>query len=417
MIILGENTYFNNGYKGNGNNLVVGSPGSCKTRGFVLPNICECDNESIIILDAKNEIYNATHSLMERKGYKIQRISFADPRESTIRYNPFNFIQTQEDIIAFSNILVEHTHTVDTFWVDCARILNNALSSYLLEVRPEHQRSLHSIYKLLRVCTAYEDDNRPSKIDLIFRELKEKLPTSWAGGQFDLVKNSAARTFRSVAITLSSAFSHMLTEDIIELTSPGGIQLDPESFCREKTALYINISDVERSRDKLACLFFTQLLQQLYKIADKSPDRSLPRPVLIMLDDIGANLQIPNLEGYLSTSRGRDISFSLILQSFGQLKKNYKDITSIISSCNNILFMGSNDLETCQNIAERLNRPLADVLYKDKGTVFVFQQGHKPISTKAYDLRSHRNYPLLKDNYVTEKPTPGSRDDGKELDI
>lgn len=417
MIILGENTYFNNSYKGNANNLVVGSPGSCKTRGFVLPNICESANESLIILDAKNEIYNATHSLMEQKNYKIERLNFAEPQSSTLHYNPFNFIKTQEDIIRFSNILVEYTHTSDTFWTDCARILNNALSSYLLEVCPKRQHSLHSIYKLLRVCTAYEDDSRPTKIDLIFKELKEKIPTSWAAGQFDLVKNSAARTFRSVAISLSSSFSHLMTPDVIELTNPEGAQLDPESFCKEKTVLYINISDVDRSKDKLACLFFTQLLQQLYNIADKSPDHSLTRPVHILLDDIGANLKIPNLEGYLSTSRGRDISFSLILQSFGQLKKNYEDITSIISSCNNILFMGSNDLETCQNIAQRLNRPLSEVLYKDKSTVFVFQQGHKPITTKTYDIRTHRSYPLLDDNFVAERPIVTHRDDRKELAI
>jgi hypothetical protein len=106
----------------------------------------------------------------------------------------------------------------------------------------------------------------------------------------------------------------------------------------------------------------------------------------------------------IATSRGRDISFSLILQSYGQLKKNYVDYTSIISSCNNLVFLGSNDIETCNDIAIRLNRPLQEVLYKNKSDIFVFRQGErKPTITIVYDLTKHPKYKRLSSPYSSSK--------------
>ena len=60
MIILGENTFFNNGYKQNANNLIIGAPGTGKSRGFVIPNLCEANNESLLVLDPKGELYSIT---------------------------------------------------------------------------------------------------------------------------------------------------------------------------------------------------------------------------------------------------------------------------------------------------------------------------------------------------------------------
>ena len=231
--------------------------------------------------------------------------------------------------------------------------------------------------------------------------MEETAPyNAWCNSQYKLVRTAATRTMKSIVITLVAEFCGLLTEEVVELTSKNTI--DPLSFCEEKTILYVKCSDTDRSKDKLVAIFFSQFLQEIYRIADESPSRSLNRPVHIILDDMGANLKIPSLDCMIATSRGRDISFSLILQSYGQLKKNYVDYTSIISSCNNIVFLGSNDIETCQDIAVRLNRPLQEVLYKNKSDIFVFQQGErKPIITKVYDLENHPKYKYLSSPYTS----------------
>ena len=57
-------------HKRNLNVIVVGGSGAGKTRGYVLPNIMEC-NCSYIIADPKGEILRKTGGLLENEGYEI----------------------------------------------------------------------------------------------------------------------------------------------------------------------------------------------------------------------------------------------------------------------------------------------------------------------------------------------------------
>ena len=401
MIILGENTFFNNGYKQNANNLIIGAPGTGKSRGFVIPNLCEANNESLLVLDPKGELYSITHEMMEYKGYKVQVLDFDNPMKSQIFYNPLSFIKTQNDVIKFSRIMVadQRNNCRDSFWPLTAEILCNALTSYLVSYRPEAQQNMKSIEKLLRVAIPSDvNPQEKTKLDKILENIPDNNP--WCRSQYELIRNAADRTLKSIVISLAAEFCGLLTPEIIKLTSRN--TLNTQSFCDEKTILYVKCSDTDRSKDKLVSIFFSQFLHEIYSIADNSPSRSLSRPVHIILDDMGANLKIPSLDCMISTSRGRDISFSIILQSFGQLKKNYEDYTSIVSSCNNLVFLGSNDVETCNDIATRLNRPLNDVLYKSKNEIYVFKQGdRKPIITKVYDLTKHPRYNELSSPYTS----------------
>ncbi len=411
MIILGENVYFNNSYKQNANNLIIGAPGTGKSRGFVVPNLCESSNESIIVLDPKGEIYNITCEMMAKKGYQIEVLDFDKPEQSPTNYNPLAFIKTQDDVIRFSTIMTaeQKNSKSDPFWPLSSQILCNALVGYLISFRPQHQQVLKSIQKLLAVACPETSMAESSKLDAIFNSLPDN---TWCKSQYILIKNTADRTLKSIVISLASEFCGLLTPEIISLTCKNNI--DPKNFCDKKTILYVKCSDTDRSKDKLVAMFFSQFIRELYLIADQNSNRSLPRPVHIILDDMGANLQIPNLDCLISTSRGRDISFSLILQSFGQLKKNYTDYTSIISSCNNLVFLGSNDIETCQDIATRLNKPLNEVLYKEQGTIFVFQQGKKkPFTTKTYNLKNHSLYSELSNPYINPQTSKKSIDKGE----
>lgn len=402
MVILGKNTYFNGGYKRNANNMIIGAPGTGKSRSFVIPNLCEAENESIVVLDAKGEIYDITHRMMEKKGYIVKVLDFDAPEKSRIHYNPLFYCRSEEDVIKFSSLITFDlkNKSNDMFWPLASSLLCNALASYLIKYRPAEQRTLTSMLRLLRA--ANYDENNPSGItstlDEIFEEVRKKDASSWSLSQYSLMRTAAGRTLKSIVITLISEFCTFLTPSVEELTKTDTV--DIRALGKEKTILYVKSSDVDRSKDKLVSLFFLQLFQELFALADSSPEHSLSRPVHVILDDMGSNLTIPNLDCIIACARGRNVSLSLILQSVGQLKKNYADHTSIMNSCNNIVFLGGNDLETCKEMSIRLNVPLEEVLYKSKSTIFVFAQGcNKPITTQVYDLKSHRYYPLLQDNW------------------
>jgi type IV secretion system protein VirD4 len=257
--------------------------------------------------------------------------------------------------------------------------------------------------KLLKVAQVSEDNpDKPScKLDAIFEEVAKKDPRAWCYGQYRLMKNAAGKTQKSIIISLAAEFCNFMTPAIAELTSFDTVNIG--TLGDEKIALYVKCSDTDRSKDKLVSLFFTQLFQELFQKADKSPEHALKRPVHIILDDMGSNLKIPNLDCAIACSRGRNISMSIILQSVGQLKKNYKDYTSILNSCNNIVFLGGNDIETCNEMSLRLNRPLEEVLYKPSRVSYVFKQGDpKPHITEIYNLKEHRCYSMLNDNWKSD---------------
>lgn len=404
MIILGENACFENGRVDNSNTVLIGAPGTGKTRCFVLPNLMSTEEESVIVLDPKGEIYDITAPLMREKGYVTKILDFVNPKQSDIHYNPLYYCNSADDIVKLSRIIMDDQqhNTVDTFWPLSAQMLCNALVSFLKEFRPAKDQTLSSVMTLINAAAIAEDnpEMNPSKLDKVFESAKTKDPTSFGCTQYDIVRKAAGKTQKSVVISLAAAFCGFLTPQIIDLTSFDDVNIS--SLVERKTILYVKCSDTDRSKDKLIAMFFTQLFQELYNIADSCKSHSLSRGVKVILDDMGANLRIPNLDCIISTARGRGISISLILQSIGQLKRQYPDYTSIINSCNNVVFLGGSDLETCQEMAYRLNKPLENVLYKDMQTIFVFRQGQKPIITKTYNLKLHPSYSKLNNPYNLE---------------
>ena len=61
----------------NNNDLIIGPPGSGKTRTYVKPNLMQC-NESVIITDTKGSLLNEVGPLLKAHGYKVINIDFTD---------------------------------------------------------------------------------------------------------------------------------------------------------------------------------------------------------------------------------------------------------------------------------------------------------------------------------------------------
>lgn len=397
MRILGNNILVEDGIVDNVNTMLIGAPGTGKTRSYILPNLMSATEESIIVLDPKGEIYDMTASLMQDKGYKVHSLDFVNPKLSETHYNPLHYCYSEEEIVKLSALLTEDqkARTVDMFWPLSTQLLCNALIGFLKEFRPERQQHLGSIIRMLKAATVDENDvdGHKSKLDKAFESASKDNYDSWAVSQYELLKRAAAKTQKSIIISLISTFCGIMSPQMAEMMSTNTV--DFLALCEERTVFYVKCSDTDRSKDKLVALFFMQMFQELYRIADESSTHSLPRPIHIMLDDIGANLKIPNMDCIIATSRGRGISLSIVLQSIGQLKKNYEDYSSILNSCNNVIFLGGSDIETCKEMSARLDKPLSEVLYKKSNTIYVFRQGCKPIITTTYDLKAHPQYHKL----------------------
>ena len=181
-----------------------------------------------------------------------------------------------------------------------------------------------------------------------------------------------------------------------------------QTLGQEKTAVFLTISDTDRSMDGLVNPFYTQALQALCASADRDyPDHRLPVPVRLILDDFATNACIPDFDKIISVIRSREISVSIILQSISQLDSVYGHSASmtIINNCDNCLYLGGQDVETARYIAAKANKTADTILNMPLDQAYLFTRGQKGRLVRKFDIRTHPDYPAL----AADAPAAGVR--------
>ena len=86
----------------------------------------------------------------------------------------------------------------------------------------------------------------------------------------------------------------------------------------------------------------------------KRQDLSLPRNVYFILDEFGNMPKIDKFDKMITVGRSRKIWFNMVVQSYAQLDNVYgQTIANIIkSNCGLKMFIGSNDIETCEEFSK-----------------------------------------------------------------
>ena len=189
-----------------------------------------------------------------------------------------------------------------------------------------------------------------------FEELKKYFrgrdPLSKAVTQSRQVLSAAENTLASY---MSIAFDKMNLfndEGICALTS--ATDIDPDDFADRPTALFMKIPDEKDTRHGLAAVFVLCIYKALIKKASAREDLSLPRNVYFILDEFGNIPKIDKFDKMITVGRSRKIWFSMVIQSYAQLNNVYGDkVADIIkSNCGIKMFIGSNDIETCEEFSK-----------------------------------------------------------------
>lgn len=164
------------------NMLIIGSPGTGKTRFFVKPNLLQA-NTSYVVTDPKGEILRDTACFMQKEGYKIKVLNLIEMDYSDC-YNPFHYIRKESDILKVINCLIKNTtpenaNISDPFWEKAETALLQALSFFVWYELPENEQNFSTILELLRKAEIREDEeNYESDLDRIFRRLAKQNQTT-----------------------------------------------------------------------------------------------------------------------------------------------------------------------------------------------------------------------------------------------
>lgn len=376
----------------NNNVLIIGGSGTGKTRTIVSPNIRQAVG-SYIVFDPKGQLYKTHAAYLKERGYSVGLLDFTGSGQG-LRYNPLEAIKSPRDIMKLTELLVQPAQAKDTradpFWDRITTLFINSLIGYLFET-DDPKRTLESVLKLLRAGERRcgDDDKRWSPLAELFSRHKEEDPNSWACSQFDSVNVCPNDTYDCVRATLAAKFANLDTPEIRRLTSRSDI--DFRRIGLRKTAVFVTVSDTDRSMDDLANIFITQAMQELCGFADKFADGRLPVPVRFILDDFATNCRIAEFPKIISTIRSRSISAMVILQSEAQLEQYYsRDSKTVISNCDTYVYLGGNDIDTARAVSERANKPLGKILNMPVGACWVFRRGESPVFTMENDIAAEK---------------------------
>lgn len=362
----------------NNNDMIIGSSGSGKTGGYVIPNIQNISG-SMVVSDTKGSLCRMFRDELIRKGFAVYTLDLVDPLNSC-GYDPLNGIRRyksgryrEQDVLTLANTIMPELDSHEPFWEKAAAAYLTFLIAYCLEtLDPEEQN-------MISVCRLHQAFIRPDG-DLSFQQWSVNNPDTFAAKKFNEIRSSsnADKMWCSIMEFANRALEPFEFEEAKHIFTSKD-RFDIRSLGREKTVLFINVSDTDRTFDQLVNIFYTQALQLLCTEADSSPGGKLTVPVRIIMDDFAASARIPDFDKIISVIRSRDISVSLVLQSMTQLESMYShaQALTITNNCDHLLYLGSQDLETANFIGFHANRSPEAVLCLSRDQAILLTNGER----------------------------------------
>jgi type IV secretion system protein VirD4 len=387
----------------NRNTGVLGSSGSGKTSGHVIPNIRRA-NMNYACTDPKGELYDRTHADLKQAGYTLRKLDLVDLRhdgdQDEATFNPLDYIDAMKPDVAImhlvSNLMANtndgsaREHQGDGFWDKAERSLLTALTAYVYYTgvnpddpeRPEelvYRRTLNAVADLAgRMESSEEDETRMSIVDAEMRSIRTLHasfdPAEWdeesrrvmdglkfAADQYRPFEQGAGETKKSIIISLGVRLAPLQVRAVREILATDTIGIRDFARPGRRTAIFLALPDEDPTFNFLAAIFYQCLFDQIIASCRDLPGGRLPRPLHCYLDEFANIGRIPNFERLISTIRSRDVSVSIILQTIGQLKSMYKDDwETIMGNCDNILFLGGSEQSTTEWISKLLGKATID---------------------------------------------------------
>lgn len=403
----------------NDNVLVIGDSGSWKTMSYVKPNILQM-HSNYMVIDPKGGVVEEVGNALKEGGYDIRYLNLVNMDQS-MGYNPFHYFDKPEDVQVFVNSLITNTNGKektggDPFFEKAETTLITALCFYVQHVfsgMPE--KNFNTVMELLLIAEAKEEegaDTFKSPLDLLFDQLEEEIKIReknkdpWESYQFGqlavsnykLFKMSAGKTAKSILVSVGVRLSifnlpglkRILEKDELHLERLGTPMIKskkhPEDQTKDlsraswekltgkeyeeldqkqlrKTALFIIISDSDRTFSFMSSIILQQIYDQLYRAADARKDKALPIHARIINDEFTTTGKQLDIDIKAATIRSRNISASFIVQGLSQLKEVYdKKWEAIFENCSTTLFLGGKGPTTTETLSKLIGNET--VIYK-----------------------------------------------------
>lgn len=375
------------GKASNNNMVVVASSGKFKTTSVVVPNLL-AGSANKVVLDVKGELMKKYGLYLIEKGCTVRCLNLKYPQLSD-RYNPCEYLETEEDIIK----LIANIHKSldkpdamkgDQFWDDGVDFYLQSIFYYeWYQSKKDNRKALFNNVLSLVNDEAKIDETIPvEKGQKPITELQKKMdalakedsPDNPAVRDYRKLKDGATETVRSILIITNAklklcqtkALKRIFEEDDMHLkefaTGVGGTLEKPN---KNKLIIFLCVDDSDTSYNFVCSMLYSQALTILMRMADNDFDGSLPTALELWLDEFYAGARPADCAQLMGVIRSRNISMIPILQSTSQLKDLYQGEKAEIIHDNVPIFYfggcGQGAIETQKAISELLGKSTVDI--------------------------------------------------------
>lgn len=323
--------------------LMIGAAGVGKTAYFLYPNLeyaC-ASGMSFITSDTKGDLYRHYGKIAkDYYGYKVSVIDLRNPTKSDGN-NLLHLVNKYMDLwkkepnnLAYKAKAEKYAKIIsktiiasgmdgasfgqNAFFYDAAEGLLTASILLVAEYCEPEARHIVSVFKIIQDLLAPAGVRGRNQFQSIISRLPEDHKARWFAGAALNTSEQAMSSVMSTALSRLNAFLDSELEQILCFDTA----IDAETFCNEKSAIFVVLPEEDTSKHFMVSLIVQQLYREILAVADENNGK-LKNRVMMYLDEFGTIPKIDGAEMMFSASRSRRVSIVAIIQSFAQLQKNY----------------------------------------------------------------------------------------------
>lgn len=358
----------------NNNAIVIGSPGTGKSTGIVIPNLLTA-SASYVVLDVKGELADGYGNYLKHKGYQIKVLNLKVMEKSN-QYNPFHYVRKEEDIVKLvTNIQVNTTPPDsmkgDPFWEDGLALYLMSLFYYVWMECEGKDCTMNKVLELCNKEAEVLDDDGTTALGVMMERLTfgKYGKNHPAYQKYQKLKGGHPETVKSIILMVNAKLKFFETPGIRRIFEDDDMSLEDLGTGKNrdgktKMALFLVIPDNDSSFNFVMGMLYSQIFDSLIHVADLEYHGPLPIPVEVWMDEFANGARPDRFENLITTLRSRNISAVMFLQSVDQIKTIYKGETwgILMDACSTFMFLGAGrgSLSTQEYISKLLGQATID---------------------------------------------------------
>ena len=371
--------------------LMIGAAGVGKTAYWLYPCLeyALASKMSFLTSDTKGDLLRNYGSIAKNcYGFRVAVIDLRNPTKSD-GFNLLHLVNKYMDLfkkhpdtllykakaeryakITAKTIITSGMENADfgqnQYFFDAAEGILTASILLVAEFCPPGERHIVSVFKIIQELMAPTLGDRKRNQ---FQDLMDLLPPThkarWFAGA---AISTAEQSMASVMSTALSRLNRFLDSEMEQLLC-FDTAVDAETFCKEPSALFLVMPEEDPSKFFMVSLIIQQLYREILSVADENGGK-LPNRAVFYCDEYGTLPKIESAEMMFSASRSRRLSIVPIIQSIGQLEKNYgkEGAEIIIDNTQDTIFGGfAPNSQTAEVMSKSLGSRTAQTGYISKG--------------------------------------------------